>query len=806
MKSFCTAIVVIGLVLAAGGNAAARNAARNSGAQDEQEGLRCRRLQRAVQMVVGSEGYESPRLRRPTATVRKPRRVIRDVLGYSVERRSVGRSCFQCISSQIRHRVPLVEQEACGFHDTCIDDGTCPPCSHDVCEAGAAIAGSCNTCAADVCAVDPFCCDTLWSEDCVAKVETICGDSCSAPPPSTSTTTLESATSTTLLETTTTAASPTTTSTLTQSTTTTTLVADPEGPNGCVDVIDFDDEHTGKILAQAMTTRGRPVVVKGTNSRFSAATNAAVIYDSECSSGRCSGQDPDLGTPNEDFDGPGEGEGGRRGGPGENSSPRGNVLIIGENLTDSDADGFVDNPDDQGTATVIHELDFSAFAPTVVRGLTLLDVENVEQPASIELFDMDGASLAKFPVPATGNNGVAVIDLPATSGVWKMIVTLRGSSAIDQIRLGCGEGGGSTTTTTTTSTTLPTSSDNLACEITFSVDNATTALALQFEVDHSSRPGGFSKSTCTVVPTGLVDVNADGATVEIGWADSTGSGFTGPGNFATCTFISTSGTPVLGDFPIEVLDCSGAPPPDPCNPAPVVGVTLGDCNAVAAVCGNEVVEAGESCDDGNVLAGDGCSSLCALEGTTTTTTVPITTTTMDDTPTTTLPDTTTTTVEATTTTSTTSTTIAESFEFLCTLRTAVTTSETLGSLKYEIDYSGVTGDFAGSGLGVECTSLVAGASKSFFEDATNRKLRESVISLSGFAGPLDLATCNFQTNDNGLVAADFPLVVKDATTPGLEFVTPTVIVKSVECTAAVLGFGLDFSPRVPEAAPNGAVF
>ena len=55
-------------------------------------------------------------------------------------------------------------------------------------------------------------------------------------------------------------------------------------------------------------------------------------------------------------------------------------------------------------------------------------------------------------------------------------------------------------------------------------------------------------------------------------------------------------------------------------------------------------------------------------------------------------------------------------------------------------------------------------------------------------------------------AADFPLVVKDATTPSLEFVTPTVIVKSVECTAAALGFGLDFAPRVPEAAPNGAVF
>jgi len=32
-----------------------------------------------------------------------------------------------------------------------------------------------------------------------------------------------------------------------------------------------------------------------------------------------------------------------------------------------------------------------------------------------------------------------------------------------------------------------------------------------------------------------------------------------------------------------------------------------------SVCGNEVVEAGEECDDGNTTGGDGCSSTCTLE-------------------------------------------------------------------------------------------------------------------------------------------------------------------------------------------------
>ncbi|MBS3085840.1 hypothetical protein J4225_04105 [Candidatus Pacearchaeota archaeon] len=36
------------------------------------------------------------------------------------------------------------------------------------------------------------------------------------------------------------------------------------------------------------------------------------------------------------------------------------------------------------------------------------------------------------------------------------------------------------------------------------------------------------------------------------------------------------------------------------------------CNA-SSVCGNSIVEAGESCDDGNTTNGDGCSSTCATE-------------------------------------------------------------------------------------------------------------------------------------------------------------------------------------------------
>ncbi len=45
----------------------------------------------------------------------------------------------------------------------------------------------------------------------------------------------------------------------------------------------------------------------------------------------------------------------------------------------------------------------------------------------------------------------------------------------------------------------------------------------------------------------------------------------------------------------------------------MLGVAVADSAALAYVCGNEVVEAGEQCDDGNTASGDCCSSTCTFE-------------------------------------------------------------------------------------------------------------------------------------------------------------------------------------------------
>ncbi len=63
--------------------------------------------------------------------------------------------------------------------------GGAPVCSHDLCEAGDALAFGCDPCTIDLCtAVDPFCCDKLqsqkgtWDAMCIGEAMKICGLTC----------------------------------------------------------------------------------------------------------------------------------------------------------------------------------------------------------------------------------------------------------------------------------------------------------------------------------------------------------------------------------------------------------------------------------------------------------------------------------------------------------------------------------------------------------------------------------------------------------------------------------------------------
>ncbi len=107
---------------------------------------------------------------------------------------------------------------------------------------------------------------------------------------------------------------------------------------------------------------------------------------------------------------------------------------------------------------------------------------------------------------------------------------------------------------------------------------------------------------------------------------------------------------------------------------------------------------------------------------------------------------------------------------------------TFASVGFDVDYSGVQGEFEGSGAGVTCEGLVGGAIVVFNDDdAVARRLLVRLALIGGAAGPRDLARCRFGDFEAVPAAGEFALTVVDATDPDAEPLNPvpSVIVSSV---------------------------
>jgi hypothetical protein len=89
-----------------------------------------------------------------------------------------------------------------------------------------------------------------------------------------------------------------------------------------------------------------------------------------------------------------------------------------------------------------------------------------------------------------------------------------------------------------------------------------------------------------------------------------------------------------------------------------------------------------------------------------------------------------------------------------------------------VDYTGAAGDYNGAADAVACTNLVNKAT-AVFNKQTDRMLKISIASVTGFTGPTDLAHCEFTPTGN-LSASDFVVTVVDAVDPDDQPVTPLV--------------------------------
>lgn len=178
----------------------------------------------------------------------------------------------------------------------------------------------------------------------------------------------------------------------------------------CLDcyTVDFSVDANGNGLTAGTAITNQYAAWGISSVTASGGINQAWIFDSS----NPTGGDPDLGTPNAAFGGPGVGTGGASG-AGQNDQPLGNLLIIQENnnIPDDNAGGG--------------DLVFQFSSPAWVGFIDVLDIEDTQ--SYIELNTTSGT--VTFPLADLGDNGVQRVNMN-TGGVNSLTVHFRRSGGI----------------------------------------------------------------------------------------------------------------------------------------------------------------------------------------------------------------------------------------------------------------------------------------------------------------------------------------------------------------------------------------
>ncbi|MEM9487894.1 MAG: hypothetical protein AAGC55_02055, partial [Myxococcota bacterium] len=182
--------------------------------------------------------------------------------------------------------------------------------------------------------------------------------------------------------------------------------------SSCPAFIDFDVDTAGNPLP-AGTLLNDQWAGQGLHiSCFNNRNTYPQYHPDECitfDSGNPTGGDFDLGTPHQDFGGPGYGEGGGAGLPGENSQAHHNIMIIAENIDDWDSDGLVDEPNDETHGGQVH---FNFDEPVDLETITLIDIDGLTEvgTAVVVCTDNGGASQT-FATQPLGNDSIQTLQI-----------------------------------------------------------------------------------------------------------------------------------------------------------------------------------------------------------------------------------------------------------------------------------------------------------------------------------------------------------------------------------------------------------
>ena len=136
------------------------------------------------------------------------------------------------------------------------------------------------------------------------------------------------------------------------------------------------------------------------------------------------GGDKDLGSPNKDFGGQGEGNGGKPGFPGANSQSHGNILILSEDNDQGDPD------DNAGGGTFIFTFDNAVNIDQV----SILDVDDEEAGGTVTAYsDLAGSTeIVSVDILGLGDNSYQIVPVGAT-GVRRMEISIPASGGIPHV-------------------------------------------------------------------------------------------------------------------------------------------------------------------------------------------------------------------------------------------------------------------------------------------------------------------------------------------------------------------------------------
>ena len=189
-------------------------------------------------------------------------------------------------------------------------------------------------------------------------------------------------------------------------------------PVDCLPTFDFEKDGEGNALVAGQIIDDEWITLGVTVSTTDPVGHPLMIFNS----GSPTGNDPDLGTPNSDFGGPGIGVGGEFSSPGRNGLPRGHVLMISQDADPSDPNDY------KGGGTMDFVFDPPARQVTEVH---ILDID-LGEGGTVRAFDADDVEILSRPLLELGDNSFQVVPVGAFN-VGRLEITLQSTGAVSAI-------------------------------------------------------------------------------------------------------------------------------------------------------------------------------------------------------------------------------------------------------------------------------------------------------------------------------------------------------------------------------------